>query len=541
MDSAELSRDVLGAYHSVHMNRWAIIMHAPESQHRTSYNGGGLPKFGPEHDVCLPVAERLGKACVAAFRTWLRHRLLTEPLWKVMQRYYGSNASIVPSWAWVPKETLGPSIERILERITGRPLDKGALSCLRNRLTRKPGKGRIEDLEASRPYYTNELIALVDHVDREIFKRFNYSSLSTGVETLEPKEPAPTIHTELLGRWSYNETARVPWSSVPPGEAYHICRFVVHGHSTDCAVFNKPRLDEPSCPDSLGKYSYEGNGSFDAFNVDLFRQKMAHKRIVMVGPSMMRQQYVALGMALGPHIQTLEEEIIDPGCGASRCFVDVVANITVCRQFMGTMATHIYTDGAYRLNHTRRGHGDSSCILRPSSLTTLASFDIVLVQSLAWWTNLPNHLDSKESPKAWVASMLTTVYTDALRALLIPLSKLTKTVFVLGQTGQKCEDRTVPDVNINSLFTAEVSAELVLPYGWTTAARLWKASLDLIQASSMDVEIVDVRKPLMAAVNAHPGSACRSEVCESTDCLHFCMNSAAVYSSLGMYQSRGIF
>ena len=396
-------------------------------------------------------------------------------------------------------------------------------------------------LEAARPYYTRDDVALVGHVDREIFERFNYSSLSTGVETLEPKEPAPTIHTELLGRWSYNETARVPWGSLPPGEAYHICQFVVDGAKTDCAVFNKLRLDEPSCPDSLGKHSYEGNDSFDAFNVDLFRQKMAHKRIVMVGPSMMRQQYVALGMALGPHIQTLEEERIDPGCEPLRCFVDVVANITVCRQFMGTMATHIYTDGAYRLNHTRRGHGDSSCILRPSSLTTLASFDIVLVQSLAWWLNLPTLLDSKESPKAWVASMLTTVYTDALRALLIPLSKLTKTVFVLGQTGQKCHDRTVPDVNINSLFTAEVSAELVLPYGWTTAARLWKASLDLIQASSMDVEIVDVRKPLMAAVNAHPGSACSSEVCKSTDCLHFCMNSAAVYSSLGMYQSRGIF
>ena len=97
------------------------------------------------------------------------------------------------------------------------------------------------------------------------------------------------------------------------------------------------------------------------------------------------------------------------------------------------------------------------------------------------------------------------------------------------------------DAAADTAVAAEVSAELVLPYGWTKAARLWKASLDLIQASSMDVEIVDVRKPLMAAVNAHPGSACSSEVCRSTDCLHFCMNSAAVYSSLGMYQSRGVF
>ena len=168
---------------------------ALEQQHRTPYNGGGLPKFGPEHDVCLPVAERLGKACVAALRTWLRHRLLTKPMWRLMQHYYGSNATIVPSWAWVPKETLGPSIERILERITGRPLPGDALSCLRRRLT---DEGRISDLEAVRPYYTRELIALVDHVDREIFERFNYSSLSTGVETLMPKEPAPTIHTELL-------------------------------------------------------------------------------------------------------------------------------------------------------------------------------------------------------------------------------------------------------------------------------------------------------------------------------------------------------
>jgi len=158
----------------------SLYFFALESQHGKPGKSGGLPKFGPEHDVCVPVAERLGDACIAAFRTGLRQRIVAKSQWEVMQRLYGSNLSIVPDWAWVPKENLGPSIERILERITGRPLDEGALSCLRNRLTRKPGKGRIGDLEASRPYYTNELIALVDHVDREIFKRFNYSSLSTG-------------------------------------------------------------------------------------------------------------------------------------------------------------------------------------------------------------------------------------------------------------------------------------------------------------------------------------------------------------------------
>ena len=30
MDSAELSRDVVGAYHPVHMKRWAIIMHVKQ-------------------------------------------------------------------------------------------------------------------------------------------------------------------------------------------------------------------------------------------------------------------------------------------------------------------------------------------------------------------------------------------------------------------------------------------------------------------------------------------------------------------------------
>ena len=32
-------------------------------------------------------------------------------------------------------------------------------------------------LEAARPYYTRDDVALVGHVDREIFERFNYSSL----------------------------------------------------------------------------------------------------------------------------------------------------------------------------------------------------------------------------------------------------------------------------------------------------------------------------------------------------------------------------
>jgi len=154
---------------------------ALESQHRKTNSGkGGMPKFGPEHDACVPVAERMGDACIAAFRTGLRQRMLTKgPQWAGMQHYYGSNLSSVPDWAWVPKENIGPSIERILERIVGRPLDEDVVSCLRNRLTQKR-KGVIGDLEAARPYYTKELIALVDRVDRKIFERFNYPSLSTG-------------------------------------------------------------------------------------------------------------------------------------------------------------------------------------------------------------------------------------------------------------------------------------------------------------------------------------------------------------------------
>ena len=62
-------------------------------------------------------------------------------------------------------------------------------------------------------------------------------------------------------------------------------------------------------------------------------------------------------------------------------------------------------------------------------------------------------------------------------------------------------------------------------YGWNLAPKLWDTALTLIQEEGLNVQVVDVREPLMQSVHAHP----------SPDCLHFCMNSAAINIYLDMY------
>jgi hypothetical protein len=102
--------------------------------------------------------------------------------------------------------------------------------------------------------------------------------------------------------------------------------------------------------------------------------------------------------------------------------------------------------------------------------------------------------------------------------LLTKLSKRTKTVITLGQVGSDCKNKTVPNPTFSSL-------DIPNHYGWKLAPVLWNATLDIIKEKSLNVQVVDAREPVMQSVHAHP----------VPDCLHFCMNSAAVNIYLDIY------
>lgn len=175
------------------------------------------------------------------------------------------------------------------------------------------------------------------------------------------------------------------------------------------------------------------------------------------------------------------------------------------------MATKVYQEGNYTLDHRKRGHGDSSCMLHKKMIAQLNDkFDMLFVQSLAWYTDLGRALDSPKSPSTWVSTVVPTLYYDAMVSFLSKVSRRTKTILVLGQVGTNCKDKTEPEAfhreNIPSI------------YGWNMAPSLWDASISEIREKVNNVQIVDVRDPVMQSVHSHP----------TPDCLHFCMNSAAV-------------
>ena len=173
----------------------------------------------------------------------------------------------------------------------------------------------------------------------------------------------------------------------------------------------------------------------------------------------------------------------------------------------------------YTLDHSLRGHGDSSCLLHDDMIADLAGFDSVFLQPpIAWYTNIKNVLSSATSPEAWVQKMTPTMYFDALDAFLTKLSSRTKNVvLVLGQIGSDCQNKIEPE--------AFAVKEIPDKYGWQLAPKLWEKTLTLFEERKLDVQIVDARDPLMQSVHAHP----------SPDCLHFCMNSAAVNMYLDLY------
>jgi len=247
---------------------------------------------------------------------------------------------------------------------------------------------------------------------------------------------------------------------------------------------------------------------------------MRNSRIIFVGSSLVRQQVQALVWTLGHNEVNWEKT--GSTCSSQRlCMLDAIGNITICHRFMGSMATKIYHEGNFTLDHHLRGPGDSSCLLHDEMIVEFNEFDLAFVQGTAWFAGLPRVLNSSSSPFEWVSRMVPKVYYDAMNAFLSKVSRRTKTVFVLGQTGTKCANKNAPEP-----FSMD---NIPNSYGWQLAPKLWNVSLSLIQQKEMNVQVIDAREPLMQSVHAHPALAPKH------DCLHFCMNSAAINIYLDMY------
>lgn len=311
------------------------------------------------------------------------------------------------------------------------------------------------------------------------------------------------------GHWEFRQNVSPPYNF-----SQQVCE-ASYLHEGDCTKTK-------TCPSDLMNWIYIGNDNkpYPKFDVEGFRRNMRNSRIIFIGPSMMRQQVQALAWTLGYERldwnTTRPPKDVGTNCTAARsCFVDEKSNVTICHQFMGSMATKIYHRGNYTLDHSLRGHGDSSCLLSDEMIAEFHDFDLVFVQSVSWWTNLKNLLDSPTSPREWVSKMVPKMYYDAMNSLLSKISERSKTVFVLGQIGVDCQNKTAP----------EPFKSIPDKYGWNLAPKLWDTALTLIEEEGLDVQVVDARDPLMQSVHAHP----------SPDCLHFCMNSAAVNIYHDMY------
>lgn len=306
----------------------------------------------------------------------------------------------------------------------------------------------------------------------------------------------------------------MPSDKFPPPYNYsqHICE-------KTCLNPGDCRKAKKFCMPDLMNWVYVKDGTpYPRFNARGFLQKMKNRRIMFLGCSLMRQQLLALMWTLGySNIVWDETEPEDEQCKATRrCFTDEKHNITFCHQFLGTIATKKYHEGNYTLDHWLRGEGDSSCLLEDSYMAVIRSFDLVFVQSLAWWTNLGTHLDSPTSPKEWVDKMLPTVYYDSMKELLTKISEKAETIFVLGHIGVDCKEKTVPEPFLVDSIPPD--------HGWNSAPKFWDTSLHMLLNERLDIKVVDAREPLMQSVHSHPASG----FAHPDDCLHFCMNSAAI-------------
>lgn len=344
----------------------------------------------------------------------------------------------------------------------------------------------------------------------------NISQVESRFRTVNAK----SIPSTRGGHWEFDPT----FSSPPYQYTQQMCQESAI-NDMDC---NEDRCSES---DQLMNWIYhvpiDERGSnatkpYPRFDVEGFRTKMRGKRILFLGTSLMRQQVEALIWTLGYTKVRWKTGILPyfPNCFTKRfCHTDKPSQITICMQFTGSMASQVYHEGNYTLDHSLRGLGDSSCVLKPRMLKKFGTFDLVFFQSLAWYAGLPMKLDSETSPLAWVEGMLPKLYYDSIQPILSELSRHTKTVLVLGHIGTDCQNKTAPVPTVVSY------EDIPTTFGWYLAPTLWDASLQLLQDEQLDVQVIDVREPTLQSVHAHP----------DLDCLHFCQNSAALNIYLDIY------
>ena len=332
------------------------------------------------------------------------------------------------------------------------------------------------------------------------------------------------------GHWEYVQDTTPPYIF-----SKQVCKasFI---HEDDCVKAEK------YCPSNLMNWIYKdkNNNPYPRFDVDGFRRNMRNSRIIFVGSSLVRQQVQALVWTLGHNeVKWENTDIIkrpwysffkwtksSAKCTSNRvCMLDAIGNITICHRFMGSMATKIYRQGNFKLDHRLRGYGDSSCLLHDKMIVEFDEFDLAFVQgSVAWFAGLPENLNSSSSPFEWVERMVPELYHDAMDTYLSKVSRRTKTVFVLGQTGTSCANKNAPEP-----FSVD---NIPHSYGWNIGPKLWNVSLTLIRENEINVQVIDAREPLMQSVHAHP------VLSPQHDCVHFCMSSSAINMYLNMYWAQ---
>eukprot|EP00956_Cyclotella_meneghiniana_P043699 scaffold284192_cov83-Cyclotella_meneghiniana.AAC.1 len=326
--------------------------------------------------------------------------------------------------------------------------------------------------------------------------------------------------SSLGGHWEYHE--KTP-AELPYTYSEQVCNHTSLERHVDC----KSKF----CPLDLMNWRYidsNSNMPYPKFDADGFRTKLQNKRMIFVGDSTMRQQVLALIWTLGH--DKVDWEKFDLNIPQEKsvlwrnCMVDHLSNITICYQFVRTMAKSTYYEDNYTLDFSlmrkdRIGNDpDTSFLLNEEMIDQLAEFDFVFIQGVTWYTHqLLTVLDSIKSPREWIVKMLPRLYKDAIGSLLSKISSRTNTILTLGQVGSDCRNKTKPEP-----YNSDKIPER---FGWNIAPKLWNASLDVIKEQSLNVKVIDARDPLMQSVQAHP----------SPDCLHFCMNSAAINIYLDMY------
>ena len=329
------------------------------------------------------------------------------------------------------------------------------------------------------------------------------------------------------GHWEYELNAPRPYVY-----SSKVCN-ATNIHPGDCTKTTN------YCPSTLMNWIYKDsmNSTYPKFDVYGFRKNMRDSTILFLGSSLVRQQFVALVWTLGhTNIKWAKTRNMSPETCSSEqwCMHDVKGNITLCHRFMGSISRGPIIEHNYTLNHSLRGHGDSSCLLHDAMIQQMSQFDLVFAQgSVMWFAGLPALLNSTSSPMEWTSKKLPLLYHDAMEGLLSKLSQRTKTVFVLGQGGLLCANKTWPepfreDKEYNLTPTRDVGAK----YGWMQVPKLQTTSLNMIHDKKLNVQVIDARDPLMQSRHAHPNSGGLSP---DRDCVHFCMNSAALNIYLDIY------